>query len=962
MTPERWERVKEIFETVVSVSDQERQSVVKNLCAGDTELETEVLKLLAADEQAAGFLQTPTLASTQPRHGKNNGVSFRIFRLGEVVSSRFEILRFINNGGMGEVYEAWDSELRDRVALKTISNAIASSPNAIERFKHEVKQARGISHSNVCRVYDLFSHEADRSHKIWFLTMELLEGETLLERIERSGALNTGEAFDLTQQLIAGLSAAHRLGIVHRDFKSSNVMLVERKGERTRAVITDFGLARTVVPLSIASVDIAGEGTPGYMAPEQILGTQVDFPADQFALGVVMCEMLTGKRPILTLSPQWSVVLPDKNLLPRWRAVIQRCVEVRPENRFGSLESVLAALDPRPLRRRINLLAGAIFAILLFAGGIALLNRKKAGEPLQGIRQLTASTDDSSDPSLSRDGKIIAYMSDRAQTGNLDVWVQHLPFGKPQRLTSDPAQDGDPNLAPDGRSVIFRSDRGGGGIYWSALEAPGEHLLVPGGRGARFSPDGRYIAYWVGDEDKTVASGQLYVLTLSGGPPVRLVPDFKDARQPAWSSDGRYLLFSGCRSMEEPMPTCSDWWVTSTDGKTQQNTGALKMLRNQGIFPKGPISSWLPANVLFCARHTGTTSLWSLPLSQKTLIARDPPQQLTSGFGTNVTEASSLADDGSIAFSRLAGALHIWRIDHPTDPKLAHISKVTEEAASDITPSVSPDGRWLIFSRGTETLHDIWIKDTQSGNESLFFASSSDKASPIVSEAGDTAVFEVREAGSTSIYLDRKGELPRLICKPCSRPSGWFDGNSAILYRAGNPSQIKIAALGTGESTVAIASTDASLSEAVWCPQTGYMLFTAYDAGGRKRVYAVRFPKSVKTAVGQWVPIGDSAGSNDRPNWSSDGKIIFFRSTLDGFSCIWGQKFDPRSGLPRGHPFAVMHFHNTRLSPQTVLPPSFDLSAFGDSLYLNLGEVSVSVWTGRLNMQELSSPSKRFPR
>jgi eukaryotic-like serine/threonine-protein kinase len=675
----------------------------------------------------------------------------------------------------------------------------------------------------------------------------------------------------------------------------------------------------------------------------------------------VICEMLTGQRPVLKDSPQWSLSLPGHGLTPRWRAVIRRCLEVRPKDRFRSVAEISLALDPRPRRRRIAWQLGTLSAFVLLAAGAMFLARVRKGEDrLQGVTQLTPGTDDSSDPSLSRDGRVIAYMSDRAQAGNLDVWVQRLPSGRPMRLTTNPAQDGDPSIAPDGKSVVFRSDRDGGGIYWSTTETIGEHLLVAGGRGPRFSPDGGHIAYWVGDEDKTVASGQLYVLSLSGGPPVRLATDFKDARQPAWSSDGQYLLFAGCRSGGQPMPACSEWWVTSRDGNTLQNTGALGLLRSQGILPKGPIAGWVADNLVFCARHGQTTSLWRLRLPEKTLVATGPPLQLTSGYATNVTESSSPADNGTIAFSRLAGALHIWRIDHATDSRLTRISKVTEDAAPDISPYISHGGRWLAFSRGSETLHDIWVRDIQSGNESLFLASSVDKASPIVDDSGETVVFEVRNKGSTAIFVIRRGQVPKLLCRGCSKPTSWFDGNHAALYREGLPSKIKIVNLETEESKIAIESADASLSDAVWSPENEYMLFTAFTEGGKKRTFAVRFPKSTRVATGDWIPIGDDRGSNDRARWSGDGKTIFYRSTLDGFSCIWAQRFDPPTGKNKGHPFVVMHFHNTRLSPQTVTPPSFDLSVFKDSVYLNLGEVSVSVWTGILNREDLTSSSKWY--
>lgn len=265
--------------------------------------------------------------------------------LGQIVAGRFEILRFINRGGMGEVYEAWDSLLRERIALKALRPDIACSPSIIEGFKREVKQARVISHTNVCRVYEVFSHTQPSGDRIWFLTMELLEGETLSHRLRLCGPLPADQAVELIEQMVAGLAAAHDLDVVHRDFKSSNVMLVHTKG-KTRLAITDFGLALNVLSVPSGRLEGASVGTPQYMAPEQERGGDVGFAADQYALGVVMCEMLTGQRPSRPDS-SGKVLWPSAGLNPRLEAIIGRCLEFRPEDRFKDIRDILSKLNAR---------------------------------------------------------------------------------------------------------------------------------------------------------------------------------------------------------------------------------------------------------------------------------------------------------------------------------------------------------------------------------------------------------------------------------------------------------------------------------------------------------------------------------------------------------------------------------------------------------------------------------------
>src|ERR1700761_5593123 len=219
--------------------------------------------LLLADQQAGNFLETPLLSSSHAAAQESTPT----LELGSTVAGRFQIHRFIASGGMGEVYEAWDSELRERVAIKTIRPDLAQSNAVLERFKREVKQARGISHPNVCRIHELFSHDLGPMSRTWFLSMEFLEGVTLSDHIRHHGPMEPEAAFELVEQIVNGLVAAHDLGVIHRDFKTSNVMLVSPGPGRLRAVITDFGLALNVLGPREGFREPGGQGTPDFMAP-----------------------------------------------------------------------------------------------------------------------------------------------------------------------------------------------------------------------------------------------------------------------------------------------------------------------------------------------------------------------------------------------------------------------------------------------------------------------------------------------------------------------------------------------------------------------------------------------------------------------------------------------------------------------------------------------------------------------
>ncbi len=334
-------------------------------------------------------------ASGEPLPASSGELDLPRLQVGESLAGRFTILRFIARGGMGAVYEANDVMLRSRVALKVIRGRIATDAAAMEQFRREVLLARRIGHANVCHVYELFEATTAAGMPIHFLTMELLEGETLSQRIAREGRLTMGEAFPLVQQLCWGLAAAHTAGVIHRDFKCSNVLLVpgdtssgESTAQSTRVVITDFGIARAVQlgsgqttngPLTGGRAFV---GTPEYMAPEQVADGAVTQATDIYSLGVVIFEMVTGKLPFTGDTPLVAAAKRLNESPPRpeatvpgldakWSSTILRCLAREPERRFRSALDILPALEgpPQHWRRWVGLGAGTLLvALATFAG------------------------------------------------------------------------------------------------------------------------------------------------------------------------------------------------------------------------------------------------------------------------------------------------------------------------------------------------------------------------------------------------------------------------------------------------------------------------------------------------------------------------------------------------------------------------------------------------------------------
>jgi len=324
---------------------------------------------------------------------------------GEQLAGRFTILRFLARGGMGAVYEATDVMLRTRVALKVLEGRITSDAAAMERFRREVLLARRVSHPNVCRVYELYQATTATGGPVHFLTMEFLEGETLAARLARQGRLTTAEALPLVRQMCEGLAAAHAEGVVHRDFKSSNVMLVPRSGEGAtgglRVVVTDFGVARALEQQRGSEALTGGAGilgTPEYMAPEQVTGGEVSPATDVYALGVVLYQMVSGALPFTGDTPLATAARridappprPDRavpGLDPRWSRTILRCLDRDARRRFQHAPDVAAALTSTRRGRRWPLALGAA-ALLLVAVGVGIrLGRARAPLPAPHAKQ-----------------------------------------------------------------------------------------------------------------------------------------------------------------------------------------------------------------------------------------------------------------------------------------------------------------------------------------------------------------------------------------------------------------------------------------------------------------------------------------------------------------------------------------------------------------------------------------------
>jgi serine/threonine protein kinase len=265
---------------------------------------------------------------------------------GSTFAGRYQVIEELGQGGMGRVYKVHDTKIGEKIALKIIRPESALDKKSLERFSNELKLARKIRHKNVCQMFDLGEDQGTR-----YITMEYVHGEDLRQLIRKVGRLSPGQAIAIVRQVCAGLEEAHKLGVIHRDLKPQNIMLDDDGNAR----IMDFGIARSLTGKGITGAG-AFIGTPEYMSPEQVEGQDVDERSDIYSLGVILFEMLTGRRPFegdTTLSvavKQKSETPPDPQLLNSQipddlSRVILKCLEKKRESRYQSSEELLADLE-----------------------------------------------------------------------------------------------------------------------------------------------------------------------------------------------------------------------------------------------------------------------------------------------------------------------------------------------------------------------------------------------------------------------------------------------------------------------------------------------------------------------------------------------------------------------------------------------------------------------------------------
>jgi Tol biopolymer transport system component len=906
----------ELYRAALRCEESRRTAFLEEACAGDAALLHAVKLRLSRDQSAEDLPQTRVSedAARGPGPEDTSWSTWGSRQPGEVTPphgvpgvgrrlSHYEILSRLGSGGMGDVYRARDLTLGRDVAIKVMQQASSSEPERLRRFEREARAAAALSHPSIATIYEVGEHEGTR-----FISMELVEGETLRSRLEK-GRLSMDEVLRLATQIAGGLAKAHEAGVVHRDLKPRNLMITTDG----LAKILDFGLVKLMPHAPTVSGEITEEGsvlgTVEYMSPEQALARPLDHRSDQFSFGSILYEMATGRRPFKREARAQTLVAilqdepePIRKLNaaapPELWTIVRRCLAKKPEHRYGSTADLardLARLSvegvparrPHPSRWLPGIRLAAVLAL-----AIGLLYwaapRLRAPEPpttLLEVVPLTSYPGREAEPSLSPDGSQVAFVWNGPAQDNQDVYVKVIGSERPLRLTSDPALDGSPAWSPDGGRIAFLRDKPDGRSEVRLVPPTGgpERLLAEVGAAAEYglswSPDGRRLAT-VDRSSPGALLGVVLLDTETGAKEQLTAPASSSGRGdvwPAFSPDGRTLAFR--RGIA---PTANFLCVVPTNGGEPRQLVTVTAVTS-------PVA-WTPDGdeIIFAAlpfveeggraRPSTRSNTGSSPVLWRISAHGGAADQLVGSSSAQGVAASRRGH--RLVYTQEMSEWEIWRLDLRRSGGERQ-TRLIASTRFDGNPQFSPDGERVAFTSARTGGLEIWVADDE--GEDLLRLTSLARAgsvgSPRWSPDGKSICFDFLAEGKTNadVYVvSASGGPPRQVTtaeaadvRPCWSTDGrWIYFGS---HRSGEWQVWKVAAGGEGE-TGAVQVTRAGGYAAIESTDGAYVYFS--------RRHSV--PEDPENSIWR-VPVGggdeeeviESLHSSDT-NWDVTDEGIYF--------------------------------------------------------------------------------------
>jgi serine/threonine protein kinase len=838
----------------------------------------------------------------------------------------FRVTGAIGAGGMGVVYKADDLRLRRTVALKVLPPELALDPARRARLLAEARAASALNHPNIVTV-----HEIDSADETDFIAMEYLEGRPL-DRLIGAEGLPVADALAYATQIAAALTAAHARGVVHRDLKPANV-IVTPQGQ---VKVLDFGLAKRLpgAPLgSEAPTDTAVArtaegslaGTVAYMSPEQAEGRPIDERSDLFSLGVILFEMVTGRRPFHgdSLAALLSSILRDEpppvralrpGLPPELEAVLTKALAKKIERRYASAAELASDLERlrrgaatatrAPRGRGRVILAVAALALVAAAAFLWFRSRPRAHPPLR-VSLLSTFPGSHRAPSLSPDGKMVAFV-DTAK-GVPQIWLKYLGESDPVQITSGDLPASRPRFSPTGDPIVFERRRAG---IWAVPPLGGTpRQIVEVGMCPSFFPDGDRIVFDKGTELWTVR------LDGSDARQVKGVQEnffsFYVKRCAAVSPDGRSLVYF----QPERGPNGDLWLIPATGGEPRRLT--------HDDAPAGnPVFSRDGRSLIFSSSRAGSRTLWRVPMTG------GAPEPVTTGAGED--DEPDLSRDGTrlvYTNSRHSFALMV------TDSATGAHREVLERRGHIAGAVFSGDGSRLAFFAWTDE------------REQLFVIGADDSGLRQVTRGGAPSIMPRWSPDGASLYFFQ--EEPAAFCRvPVSGGPvtelvpGWEWGSVLGAWLDPSGTRIVYTSIQKGAPLVARVRDLASGRE----QDIGAPIYVDPWSPDGKLMAGHTSEDAVLLCPAEGGPCR-AVAQGSQPRWSGDGRRLFLRRrgqrTFDDPTLwsaeVWSVGVDG-TGERRV----------TTLEPMHVLTTPFDVSKRDEIAWVQFRRGKEELWLAEL--------------
>ncbi|TFG45631.1 MAG: hypothetical protein E4H41_04590 [Gemmatimonadales bacterium] len=746
-------------------------------------------------------------------------------RIAAALADHFRLERELGQGGMATVYLAEDLKHRRKVAVKVLRPELAASLGP-DRFFREIEVAAQLQHPHILPLFDSGASgkgPAGDAEFLWY-AMPFVDGETLRDRLARTGELPVHDAIRILIEVADALAHAHQHGVAHRDIKPENILLSGR-----HALVSDFGVAKAVSEatgrqqLTTAGVAL---GTPAYMAPEQAAADpHLDHRVDIYALGVLGYELLTGRTPFSGRTPQETLAAhvmqaPEAisrlrpGISPTLEAIVMKCLAKRPADRFQSAEELVTALEPlatpsggmtptytQPVtgvapmatagRKWAPLIAAVVIAVV--AVGVLLARRSGSGPEvsLTKTTRLTSMQGLEVLPAISPDNQFLAYTG--VQGGSANIFLQPTNGGRAINITdSMPGAQISPDWSPDGRRLVFVSydssaasivtmpPTGGDLRRLRSFANAGKVPMAP-----KWSPDGSRIAFEKGDS---------VVVMSADGSGLTLLARVRDVHSLAWSPDGQWL--AGVRGNSDFAYNGQGFGnlAASTVFVMPATGGDPVMVSDSTSLNLSP--AWLPGGntLLYLSSGGGGRDVYLQRIGRGG-TADGAPRRITTGLDAHTFALSK--DCKRLAYSKYTRDLNIWMA------RLSDTGSVNARTAVPITRGnqasevlrLSPDGKWLLYDSDLNGNGDLFIVSSDGGTPRQLTDDPADDLSANWSPDGSQIAFHSFRTGNRDVFImnaDGTG-LSQVTTDTLSDwYAAWGPDNNTLVHSRGEAPNIEI--------------------------------------------------------------------------------------------------------------------------------------------------------------------------